>query len=159
AVLWRPGSSGVELALVHRPKYDDWSFPKGKLDAGETMPFAAVREIAEETGQTARLGPLLGDVRYSVPEGGKLVRYWAAEALGGDFTPGSETDELRWMDASKAAELLSYPHDVDILERFAQVGPPFSVVVLVRHAKAGSRSQWDGDDAQRPLSGSGREQA
>jgi 8-oxo-dGTP pyrophosphatase MutT (NUDIX family)/phosphohistidine phosphatase SixA len=159
AVLWRPGTHGAEIALVHRPKYDDWSFPKGKLDAGETMPFAAVREIAEETGQTARLGPLLGDVRYTVPEGGKLVRYWAAEACGGDFTPGRETDELRWVDAAGAAELLSYRHDFEILQRFAQVGPPVSVIALVRHGKAGSRNQWDGDDALRPLSGSGREQA
>jgi 8-oxo-(d)GTP phosphatase len=159
AVLWRPGTHGVEIALVHRPKYDDWSFPKGKLDAGETMPFAAVREIAEETGQTARLGPLLGDVRYSVPEGGKLVRYWAAEARGGEFAPGDETDALRWVDGTDAVELLSYPHDVDILERFAKIGPPVSVIALVRHAKAGSRNQWDGDDALRPLSGSGREQA
>jgi 8-oxo-dGTP diphosphatase len=159
AVLWRPGTHGVEIALVHRPKYDDWSFPKGKLDPGETMPFAAVREIAEETGQASRLGPLLGDVRYAVPEGRKLVRYWAAEARGGGFTPGSETDELRWLDPARAAELLSYPHDLDVLRRFAQVGPPFSLVALVRHAKAGSRSQWDGDDALRPLSGSGQEQA
>jgi 8-oxo-(d)GTP phosphatase len=159
AVLWRPGVHGVEIALVHRPKYDDWSFPKGKLDAGETMPFAAVREVAEETGQVARLGPLLGDVRYSVPEGGKLVRYWAAEACGGEFTPGAETDELRWMDAADAAGLLSYQHDVDVLERFAKIGPPVSVIALVRHGKAGSRSEWDGDDALRPLSGSGQEQA
>jgi 8-oxo-dGTP diphosphatase len=159
AVLWRAGTHGLEIALVHRPKYDDWSFPKGKLDAGETMPFAAVREIGEETGQESRLGPLLGDVRYSVAEGGKLVRYWAAEARGGAFTPGEETDELRWLDPARAAELLSYPHDRHILHRFAEVGPPFSVIALVRHAKAGSRSQWDGDDALRPLSGSGREQA
>jgi 8-oxo-dGTP pyrophosphatase MutT (NUDIX family)/phosphohistidine phosphatase SixA len=159
AVLWRPGTHGVEIALVHRPKYDDWSFPKGKLDSGETMPFAAVREIAEETGQASRLGPLLGDVRYSVPEGGKLVRYWAAEARGGEFTPGSETDELRWLDAVQAADLLSYRHDLEILQRFAQVGPPVSVIALVRHGKAGSRSQWDGNDALRPLSGSGQEQA
>ena len=159
AVLWRPGTHGVEFALVHRPKYDDWSFPKGKLDAGETMPFAAVREIAEETGQVAQLGPLLGDVRYSVPEGGKLVRYWAAEACGGEFVPGAETDELRWVDAAGAAELLSYAHDIEVLERFAKIGPPFSVIALVRHAKAGSRSNWDGDDALRPLSGSGQEQA
>ncbi|TQM43072.1 NUDIX hydrolase [Pseudonocardia cypriaca] len=159
AVLWRPGRHGVELALVHRPKYDDWSFPKGKLDAGETMPFAAVREIAEETGQESRLGPLLGDVRYAVPEGGKLVRYWAAEARGGEFTPGEETDELRWLDPASAAELLSYPHDLDILQRFTHVGPPVSVIALVRHGKAGSRSQWDGEDAARPLSGSGQEQA
>jgi len=159
AVLWRPGANGVEIALVHRPRYDDWSFPKGKLDADETMPFAAVREVAEETGQTARLGPVLGDVRYSVPEGGKLVRYWAAEARGGEFAPGDETDELRWLDAAQAADLLSYRHDADLLERFTKLGPPTSVIALVRHAKAGSRSQWEGDDALRPLSGSGREQA
>jgi 8-oxo-(d)GTP phosphatase len=159
AVLWRPAPDGVEIALVHRPKYDDWSFPKGKLDAGETMPFAAVREIAEETGQAARLGPLIGDVRYSVLDGGKLVRYWAAEARGGEFTPGAETDELRWLDVAGAAELLSYPHDVEILELFAKIGPPASVIALVRHAKAGSRSQWEGDDALRPLSGSGLDQA
>jgi 8-oxo-dGTP pyrophosphatase MutT (NUDIX family)/broad specificity phosphatase PhoE len=159
AVLWRPAPEGVEIALVHRPKYDDWSFPKGKLDAGETMPFAAVREVAEETGQSSRLGPLIGDVRYSVPDGGKLVRYWAAEARGGGFTPGAETDELRWVDVAGAAEVLSYSHDVEILERFAKIGPPDSVITLVRHAKAGSRSAWDGDDALRPLSGSGQEQA
>jgi 8-oxo-dGTP diphosphatase len=159
AVLWRPGAGGVEIALVHRPKYDDWSFPKGKLDTDETMPFAAVREIAEETGQTARLGPLLGDVRYAVADGRKLVRYWAAEARGGEFRPGDEVDELRWADPATAAALLSYPHDVEVLERFAHIGPPASVIALVRHAKAGTRSQWDGDDALRPLSGSGREQA
>ncbi|HEY4420564.1 MAG TPA: NUDIX hydrolase, partial [Pseudonocardia sp.] len=95
AVLWRPGIRGTELGLVHRPRYDDWTFPKGKLDAGETMPFAAVREVAEETGQRVRLGPALGDVHYSVAEGEKLVRYWGAEARGGEFVPGAETDELR----------------------------------------------------------------
>jgi 8-oxo-(d)GTP phosphatase len=159
AVLWRPAPHGVEIALVHRPRYDDWSFPKGKLDPGETMPFAAVREIAEETGQVARLGPLVGDVRYPVADGGKLVRYWAAEARGGEFTRGDETDELRWLATADAVELLSYPHDVEILARFTELGPPTSVVALVRHGKAGSRSRWDGDDALRPLSGSGREQA
>jgi 8-oxo-(d)GTP phosphatase len=159
AVLWRRGRHGVELALVHRPRYDDWSFPKGKLDPGETMPFAAVREIAEETGQAARLGPVLGDVRYTVPEGRKLVRYWAAEARGGEFAPGDETDDLHWVDAATAAGQLSHRHDVDVLERFTEIGPATSVVALVRHAKAGSRSQWEGEDALRPLSGSGREQA
>src|ERR687893_538985 len=68
----------------------------------------------------------------SLPEGGKLVRYWAAEACGGEFTPGAETDELRWMDAADAAGLLSYQHDVDVLERFAKIGPPVSVIALVR---------------------------
>ncbi|WP_308283110.1 NUDIX hydrolase [Pseudonocardia nigra] len=159
AVLWRRGSGGPELALVHRPRYDDWSFPKGKLDPGESMPFAAVREIAEETGHPARLGAVLGDVRYAVPEGRKVVRYWAAEARTGTFTAGDETDELRWLDPGRAAELLSYEHDLAVLERFTAIGAPRSVVALVRHAKAGSRSQWDGDDDLRPLSGTGREQA
>ncbi len=160
AVLWRAAGHDTELALVHRPRYDDWSFPKGKLDRGETMPFAAVREVAEETGVRARLGPVLGDVRYAVPEGDKLVRYWSAEARGGDgFTVNAETDELRWVSPADAAGLLSYRHDVDVLRRFTAVGRPASVVLLVRHAKAGSRLQWDGDDALRPLSGTGREQA
>jgi 8-oxo-dGTP diphosphatase len=159
AVLWRPGTHGVEVALVHRPAYDDWSFPKGKLDGDETMPFAAVREVAEETGQAARLGPLVGDVRYAVAEGGKLVRYWAAEARGGEFVPGRETDELLWLHPAAAAERLSYAHDVRILSRFTEMGAPASVIALVRHAKAGNRSQWDGADELRPLSGSGQEQA
>jgi 8-oxo-dGTP diphosphatase len=170
AVLWRaapahpgrPGGAapGTELALVHRPRYDDWSFPKGKLDRGETMPFAAVREVAEETGWRARLGPLLGDVHYAVPEGPKLVRYWSAEALDGPgFQPGDETDELRWVSPDEAGELLSYRHDLDVLRRFQRRGVATATLLLVRHAKAGSRSQWDGDDHLRPLSGAGQDQA
>ncbi|MBA3907090.1 MAG: NUDIX hydrolase, partial [Pseudonocardiales bacterium] len=156
AVVWR--ESG-EIAVVHRPRYDDWSFPKGKLDRGETMPFAAVREVAEETGLRARLGPLLGDVRYTVPEGRKLVGYWSAHAADGGFAPNEETDELRWVSPGHAAEMLSYLHDLDVLRRFAARGRPTSTIVLVRHAKAGSRAQWDGADVERPLSSTGREQA
>ncbi|WP_296376424.1 MULTISPECIES: NUDIX hydrolase [unclassified Pseudonocardia] len=163
AVLWRASESGTELALVHRPRYDDWSFPKGKLDRGETMPFAAVREVAEETGWRCRLGPVLGDVHYEVPEGPKLVRYWSAQAVDGADGPGfsanDETDELRWVAPDKAGGLLSYRRDVDVLGRFVRRGVATSTLVLVRHARAGSRSQWDGDDGLRPLSGSGREQA
>ncbi|MGQ0576773.1 MAG: NUDIX hydrolase [Pseudonocardia sp.] len=160
AVLWRavPGG-GVEVALVHRPRYGDWSFPKGKLDAGESSAAAAVREVAEETGFACRLGHGLGEARYAVPEGRKLVRYWAARALDGRFSPGAETDELRWLAPAQAAALLSYAHDEDVLGRFTTVGLPAGTVVLVRHGKAGSRHQWDGDDDLRPLSGAGREQA
>jgi 8-oxo-(d)GTP phosphatase len=160
AVVWREGPGGaVEIALVHRPRYDDWSFPKGKLDRGETMPFAAVREVREETGLDVRLGPALGCVTYAVPEGRKLVRYWAARAGAGEFAANSETDELAWVGLARARELLSYHHDVDMLARFAARGHPFSTLVLVRHAKAGSRSQWNGADDLRPLSSSGHEQA
>ncbi|MGE3285959.1 MAG: NUDIX domain-containing protein [Pseudonocardia sp.] len=149
----------VELALVHRPRYDDWSFPKGKLDTEETMAAAAVREIGEETGFAVRLGHIVSDVRYVVPDGRKMVRYWSAQALDGHFTPGAETDELRWVGLDVAAELLTYPRDVDVLRRFTTVGIPESVVLLVRHAKAGNRLRWEGDDDLRPLSGAGHEQA
>ncbi|MGD9528707.1 MAG: NUDIX domain-containing protein [Pseudonocardia sp.] len=178
AVLWRPtagtdgvggsavdtvdavdGVAKVELALVHRPRYDDWSFPKGKLDSEETMAAAAVREVVEETGFALRLGHVVSDVRYTVPDGRKLVRYWSAQALDGHFTPGAETDELRWLGPDEAVELLSYSRDVDLLKRFTAVGLPESIVLLVRHAKAGNRMRWDGDDDLRPLSGAGHEQA
>jgi 8-oxo-dGTP diphosphatase len=157
AVVWREDG---EIAVVHRPRYDDWSLPKGKLEQGETMPFAAVREVAEETGLTVHVGPALGDVRYAVPDGRKLVRYWSARAVKDNgFTPDDEVDELRWVSPAQAAEMLSYVHDLDVLQRYEELGRPTSTILLVRHAKAGSRSQWDGDDDDRPLSSSGREQA
>ncbi|GAA4673935.1 NUDIX hydrolase [Pseudonocardia yuanmonensis] len=156
-VLWRATNGGPQVALVHRPKYDDWGLPKGKLDNGETLASCALRETWEETGVRARLGARLGDVRYLVPEGSKLVRYWAAEALEvPDFGPNTEIDELVWVPPAEAVERLSYAHDVEILRRFT---PPATVLLLVRHAKAGSRKDWDDDDDLRPLSGVGRTQA
>lgn len=152
-VLWR----GDTVALVHRPHYDDWSLPKGKLDRGESLAACAIRETWEETGVRARLGQRIGDVRYAVPEGRKLVRYWAAEALDvPDFTPNAEVDELRWVSPEDAAGLVSYPHDAQVLARFTR---PSTVLLVVRHAKAGDRRAWDGDDDLRPLSGDGRTQA
>jgi len=162
AVLWRVGASSgspVEVALVHRPKYDDWSFPKGKLEPGESLPAAAVREVREETGVTAQLGHGLAEVRYTVAEGRKLVRYWAARALHGRFSPGPETDQLRWLSPDAAAAVLSYAHDVEVLRRFTELGTVETTLLVVRHAKAGSRHRWEGADELRPLSGAGREQA
>jgi 8-oxo-dGTP diphosphatase len=169
AVVWRrePEHAGgpaegsrLTIAVLHRARYDDWSLPKGKLESGESMPAAAVREVREETGVTARLGPWLRDVRYGVADGRKLVRYWSAEACSvPDFTPNDEVDALRWVDPDAARALLSYAHDVDVVDRFVELGPPTSVFLLVRHAKAGKRGDWDGDDRLRPLSRSGREQA
>jgi 8-oxo-(d)GTP phosphatase len=157
AVLWRPGP---EIALVHRPRYDDWSLPKGKLESGESMAAAAVRELQEETGVAARLGAWLRDVRYAVADGRKFVRYWSAEALSSaDFTPNDEVDELRWVSPDIAKGLLTYAHDADVVARFAELGPPTSMLLVVRHAKAGSRDSWDGDDGLRPLSTAGRKQA
>lgn len=159
AVLWRRAGDEPEIALVHRPRYDDWSLPKGKLDRGEALPFAAVREVAEETGCTARLGPVLGEVRYEVMEGPKTVRYWSAQAREGAFTANDETDVLRWCPPDDACGLLSYRRDIEVLQRFRDIGRPDSLVLLVRHAKAGSRNQWDGDDDLRPLSSTGHDQA
>ena len=119
-----------------------------------------MRELQEETGVRARLGPWLRDVRYAVADGRKFVRFWSAEALTpADFTPNHEVDELRWVSPDAATDLLSYEHDRDVLARFVELGPPTSVLLVVRHARAGSRDKWDGDDRLRPLSKAGRTQA
>ena len=158
-VAWRPAAGGaVEVAVVHRPRYDDWSLPKGKRHDGETMAAAAVREMAEETGQRVVLGPQLGRSEYQVADGPKTVRYWAARALGGEFAPGEEVDELRWLPPEEAARLLSYAHERAVLDRFMAL-PATKTLLLVRHAKAGKRSEWHSDDHLRPLTDAGRRQA
>lgn len=169
-VLWRAKDEfarSVEVAVVHRQRYDDWSLPKGKLDPGEHPLGTAVREIAEETGFTASAGYLLPSARYRVPgdssyaDAGadKIVDYWAMRATGGAFEPNHEVDQLRWLPIDEATELVSYPHDREVLTAFERIGPPTATVLLVRHAKAGQRSEWTGPDADRPLESAGREQA
>ncbi|MBX6391742.1 MAG: NUDIX hydrolase [Frankia sp.] len=122
-VVWRwAEDDGVEIAVVHRPHYDDWSLPKGKIDKGETWLGAAVREVREETGLAVEVGRLLGDEAYVVRRGGrpvrKVVRYWAMRAVGGEFTPNDEVDELRWLAPEKAEELLSHEGSREIVHRF-----------------------------------------
>jgi 8-oxo-dGTP pyrophosphatase MutT (NUDIX family) len=167
-VVWRltsldAGNAGVEIALIHRPRYDDWSIPKGKLAAGESDLDGALREVLEETGYRVRLGRALGEVRYLKTADGvpreKVVRYWAMEAVGGGFTPGREVDELRWLPLPEAHHALTRPTDREVLSRFAE-GPVLTrTVLVVRHASAGSRSNWNGDDKLRPLDETGWEQA
>ena len=159
AVLWRDAGGNVEVAVVHRQRYDDWSLPKGKLDQGETIPACAVREIEEETGFSCVLGRHLSQVSYSVKGVPKTVDYYSAEAVSGSFAANDEVDELRWLPVTEASALLSYEPDREVLEEFARLPADLLLVLLVRHAKAGKRSEWDGDDDLRPLSDAGWRQA
>lgn len=162
AVLWRPGTNGgIEIAVVHRPRYGDWSLPKGKLDPGETPLLAAVREVHEETGLACRLGRYLGSVTYPIPGHRKLKRvdYWAASATDGEFHADSEVDELRWYPLDRVMDALSYPMDRQVVRTFARLPADTTTLILVRHAKAGQRDRFDGPDDQRPLEQAGQEQA
>ena len=105
------GEDGARVAVVHRPRHDDWSFPKGKLDAGESWEEAALREVHEEIGLRCRLLRELPPAAYDVRDGRKVVRYWLMEPDGGAFAPNDEVDELRWLAPPDAEGLLSYEHD------------------------------------------------
>ncbi len=161
AVCWRETKRGVEILLVYRAQHRDTSLPKGKVDPGETLPETAVREIAEETGLVVALGPPLGVVEYQLPNGrDKVVYYWAAEVgelaiANSTFAANDEIESLHWMSPADAHAALSYPHDVDIVERFAELhelgrARTFAIIAL-RHGKATPAENWDGPDATRPL--------
>ena len=159
--VWRESRGSRQVLLVHRPRYDDWSLPKGKLTPNEHVLVAARREIEEETGQQVVLGPPLAVQRYDVRRNGgttpKLVHYWAAELAGQEqeFEPNDEVDQLEWLPVDKAKKRLSYPRDVDILNGLDAVIPVVSTVVLVRHAEAIKRKDWNGKDTARPLTSQG----
>ncbi|HEX2041337.1 MAG TPA: NUDIX hydrolase [Acidimicrobiales bacterium] len=121
-VVWRrTPQDGIEVLVVHRPKYDDWSLPKGKLDPGESHEAAAVREVGEETGLRCRLGHELLGAEYTDHRGRlKVVRYWAMtpeEGTGtGSFTPTAEIDEVRWVARDEVGDLLTYDHDAEVVD-------------------------------------------
>ena len=118
-VVWRRSDAGaLEIVVVHRPRYDDWSLPKGKLDPGEGWETAALREVEEEVGLRCRLGQELPPVYYRDNKGReKAVRYWLMQPVDGaaPFTPNDEVDEVRWVDVEEAVALLSYPHDAELV--------------------------------------------
>jgi 8-oxo-(d)GTP phosphatase len=143
-----------EVLLVHRPKYGDWTLPKGKAKGGESDEDCALREVEEETGLRCRLGRELATSSYRALAGRKVVRYWEMAPVAGEFTPTQEIDEVRWLPPGRAVALLSYKRDVEVLR---SLGDP--VLLFVRHADAGDRDDWDGDDAERPLDAKGRRQA
>jgi 8-oxo-dGTP diphosphatase len=109
---------GDDVAIVHRPKYDDWSFPKGKLDEGEDFEDAALREVWEETGLRCSLGRELGDATYTDnKDRSKLVRYYEMRPQSGEFSPNDEVDELRWVPLVDACDMLSYEFDRELVEK------------------------------------------
>lgn len=155
---------GGDVLLVHRPKYDDWSFPKGKLDPGEHTVTAAVREVAEETGLDVRLGPALGPQRYRQSNGRwKTVDYWTARVVGKDdvsgYRPNAEIDEVEWVPWKDAARRLTYPYDRDTLAEARPLRRRTRALVVLRHGKARSRGAWKKDDRLRPLVRLGEAQA
>jgi len=157
AVVWRDGPGRIQIAVVHRPKYDDWTLPKGKCEPGEHVLMTAVREVEEETGQQVTLGRRLSPSYYKVDGRPKRVDYWAGHAAdpSAPFVPGHEIDELAWLPMAAAAEQLTYERDVAVLAEFAG-GPALTVpLILLRHASAGSRSSWGGADLARPLDARG----
>ncbi len=168
AVCWRDGRAGLEVLLIHRSRHDDISLPKGKVDAGESTPVAAVREISEETGFQITLGPSLGTTEYLLPNGrDKVVYYWAAEVTSdqlrkGRFKANDEVQSIEWLPIARARKRLSYERDVELLDRFDQLSSrgdhrTFALIAL-RHAKANLDSP-DGSDAARALAPRGRTQS
>jgi 8-oxo-dGTP diphosphatase len=169
-VCWKVTAKGnLKILVVHRTQHRDVSLPKGKVDPGETLPETAVREIAEETGLIIGLGPPLGIVEYTLPNGReKMVYYWSAEVsplamANSTFVSNDEIESLTWMKLGKARVRLSYPHDVDIVDRFAELyeqgrARTFAIIAL-RHGKAAPPETWDGPDATRQLTKRGTDQA
>jgi 8-oxo-dGTP diphosphatase len=169
-VLRAAGDGAREVLAVHRPRYQDWSLPKGKLEPGESLPAAAVREVAEETAHSIRLMSPLDDSRHrSSKSAEKRVSWWhglaVAEApveLGDPEHPVDESslevDQVAWLSLTEAAERLSYQQDRELLAQAAEQ-PTTTPLIVVRHAKAVSRKDWDGSDPDRPLRARGRVQS
>lgn len=169
ALVWRYDGDKPKVLLIHRARHDDYSFAKGKVDPGETLPETAVREVEEETGYRVTLGAPLGIAEYVLPSGrNKEVHYWVAELPEAEFArnkfaPNEEVQELQWVGFKKAAKLLSYARDIELLEalreRVEDGSASSFAVVVVRHAQAAPPLAWPDADETRPLTARGQEQA
>ncbi|GII52897.1 NUDIX hydrolase [Planotetraspora thailandica] len=161
AVVWRGDETDPEVAVVHRPRYDDWSFPKGKLKPGEHVIAGALREVAEETGLDVVFGRPLPPVHYLKDGRLKRVDYWAARALGTstEIATPDEVDQLVWLPVAEARRLLTYEWDAGLLRALTALPLATTPLIFVRHGLAGSRQEWEGDDDLRPLDEHGRAQA
>ena len=165
AILWREEKGKLMVALIHRSRHDDWSWPKGKVDPGELLPETAVREIEEETGLRVKLGPFLKTMHYNVPSGTpKEVHYWSARVTDAalaksTFKPTEEVARVDWKTAEEARALLTYAMDHEVLDKFLSIykqgNHRTKAVIILRHAKATPRADWKGgknvDDGHRPL--------
>jgi 8-oxo-dGTP pyrophosphatase MutT (NUDIX family)/phosphohistidine phosphatase SixA len=168
-VCWRVAGSDIEILLVHREQYDDWAFPKGKQDKGEFLQETAVREVEEEAGIKVRLGRKIDIIHYKVGKGeDKFVSYWASKVSNkaiskSKFKPNKEIADIRWLPSAEAMELLTYEHDKRVLAQVLGLHEKAELetraLVLLRHAKATPRDQWDGEEAKRPLLPEGQRQA
>jgi len=157
----RSTPDGLRILVVHRPRYDDWTFPKGKNEPGEDSLEAALREVSEGTGQHPHPVSMVGETTYPVDGIPKLVRWFGMRVTDPDtFTPNEEVDEIRWLDPQEVPALLSYDHDRQMLEGVDLVALlTTGTLYLVRHGAAGDRQSWPGDDSLRPLSRRGEMQA
>jgi len=161
AVIWRKNEKKkIEVVIIHRPKYDDWTFPKGKAEVSEPLIACAYREVLEETNIESAFGPYLGEVEYLTTDGKKKVSFWSAKAIKEkEFNPNSEVDKLKWVEITKVKDLLTLDTDKKILEKFIKIEPDTKPFILLRHAKAVTRDEWQGDDDDRPLDSYGQSQA
>jgi 8-oxo-dGTP pyrophosphatase MutT (NUDIX family)/phosphohistidine phosphatase SixA len=156
-LVFRGAGDDVVVLLVHRPRYDDWTIPKGKAEAGEADEDCALREVEEEAGLRCELLWELPSTHYVDSRGrSKLVRYWAMRPLG-EASARAEVDEVRWLRPVEALALLSWERDHAVVRAFGHGGG--EPLLLVRHAQAGDRESWRGDDRLRPLDARGRMQA